>query len=119
VLLVCCVFLPMMQSQKNVWLQYQITHLQNEIRLRTYLVPLMGSPKLCRPLGGSPFHIGHGAVHSCLLLAVMHSILLGHWELTAAELLFLGNATPNGLVHHSGNILGVLLVLWLPGCSDC
>jgi hypothetical protein len=29
VLLVYCVILPMMQSQKNVLLQYQITHLQN------------------------------------------------------------------------------------------
>jgi hypothetical protein len=78
VLLVCCVFLPMMQSQKNVWLQYQITHLQNEIRLRTCLVPLLGSPELCRSLGGSPFHTRHEDVHDCLLLAEMHCVLQGH-----------------------------------------
>jgi hypothetical protein len=57
-------------------------------------------------------------VHGCLLLARVHSVLLGHWELTAAELLSLGNATPNGLVLHSGNILGLLLALGLPSCFD-
>jgi hypothetical protein len=81
-------------------------------------VPLLGSPELCRPLGGSPFHTGHGAVHSCLLLAGMHSVLLGHWELTTAKLLSLGNVMPSGLVLYSGNILGVLLVLGLFGCFD-
>jgi hypothetical protein len=68
----------MMQSQKNVLLQYQITHLQNEIRLRTYLVPLLRSPGLCRPPGGSPFRTWHGVVNGCLLLAEMHSVLQGH-----------------------------------------
>jgi hypothetical protein len=72
-----CVLL-IMQSQKNVWLQYQTTHLHDEIRLRTYLVPLLGSPELCWPLGGSPFHTKYAASHSCLLLAEVHSILLGH-----------------------------------------
>jgi hypothetical protein len=57
---------------------------------------------------------------------------LGHWELAAAELLSLGNDSPNGLVHHSGNMHDFLLelalldcsgwLLWqedgLPGCSD-
>ena len=103
---------------KELWLQYQTTHLQNEIRLRTYLVPLLGSPELFRPPGGSPFHIGHRVVRSCLLLAEMHSVLLGHWELTAAEPLSLGNATTNGLVLHSENILGLLLVLGMSSCSD-
>jgi hypothetical protein len=54
------------------------------------------------------------------------------WELAAAELLSLGNDSPNGLVHHSGNMHDFLLELalldssgWLlgqedglPGCSD-
>jgi hypothetical protein len=108
----------MMQSQQNVWLQFQTTHLRNDIRLRMYLVPLLGSPELCPPPGGSPFHTGHGVVHGCLLLAGVHSVLWGHRELTAAELVSLGNATPNGLVPHSGNILVLLLALDLPGCSD-
>jgi hypothetical protein len=86
--------------------------------MRTYLVPLLGSPELFRPPGGSPFHIGHRSVHSCLLLAEMHSVLLGHWELTAAEPLSLGIATPNGLVLHSENILGLLLMLGMSSCSD-
>jgi hypothetical protein len=81
-------------------------------------VPLLGSPELCRPLGGLPFHTRHGVVHSCLLLAEVHSVLLGHWELTTAELLSLGNVTPSGLVPHSGNILGLLLALGLSSCSD-
>jgi hypothetical protein len=103
---------------KECWLQYQITHLCNEIRLRTYLVPLLGSLELCRPLGGSPFHTEHGVDHGCFLLAEVHYVLLGHWELTVVELLSLGNATPSGLVPHSGNILSVLLALGLSGCSD-
>jgi hypothetical protein len=107
-----------MQSQKNVLLQYQITHLQNEIRLRTYLVPLLGSPELYRPPGGSPFHTGHGAIHGCLLLAEVHSVLQGHWELTTAELLSSCNESPSDLVLHSGNISGLLLALELFGCSD-
>jgi hypothetical protein len=49
-----------------------ITYLQNEIRLRTYLVPLLGSPELCRPPGGSPFHIEHGVFHGSLLLTEVH-----------------------------------------------
>jgi hypothetical protein len=102
-----------MQSQKNALLQYQITHLQNEIRLRTYLVPLLGSPELCRPTCGSSFSIGHEVVHGCLLLAEVHSVLQGHWELTTAELLSLGNESSSDLVPHSGNIRGLLLAL---GC---
>jgi hypothetical protein len=98
-----------------VWLQYQIIHLKNEIRLRTYLVSLLGSPELCRPPGGSPFYTRHGAVHGCLLLSELHSVLLGHWELTDAELLYLGNVMPSGLVPQSRNILGLLLTL---GLSD-
>jgi hypothetical protein len=62
----------------------------------------------------------------------LHSVCLGHWELAVAELLSLGNDSPNGLVHHSGNMHDFLLALalldcssWLlgqedklPGCSD-
>jgi hypothetical protein len=81
-------------------------------------VPLLGSPVLYQPLGGSPFHTEHAAVHDCLLLAEMHSVLQGHWELIAVELLSLGNATPSCLVLHSGNILGLLLALGLSDHSD-
>jgi hypothetical protein len=68
------------------------------------------------PPGGSPFHIGHEAAHGCCLLVAMHSAWQGHWELAAAELLSLGNDSPNGHVPHSGN-MRVLLVLELLGCS--
>jgi hypothetical protein len=47
----------------------------------------------------------------------MHSSWQGHWELAAAELLSLGNDSPNGLVPHSGNMYGLLLALELLGCS--
>jgi hypothetical protein len=40
--------------RQNVLLQYQITHLQNGTQLRTYLVALLGSPRLCRPPGVIP-----------------------------------------------------------------
>jgi hypothetical protein len=43
--------------------------------------------------------------------------LTGHWELGAAELLSLGNDSPNGLVPHSGNLHDSLLALALLGCS--
>jgi hypothetical protein len=78
-------------------------------------VPLLGSPKLCRPPGGSPFHTEHAVVHSCSLLAEMHSVLLGHWELTAVLLLSLSSVTPSGLFLHSGNILNLLEL----GSYDC
>jgi hypothetical protein len=81
-------------------------------------VPLLGSPELCRPSGGSPFHTGHKAVHGCLLRVEVHFVLQGHWELTDVELFSLGNESPNDLVPHSGNICNLLLVLELLGCSD-
>jgi hypothetical protein len=115
-LLVYCVILPMMQSQKNVLLQYQITHLQNGAQLRTYLVPLPGCPGLRRPPGGSPFRTGHEAAHGCCLLVAVHSAWQGHWELATAELPSLGNDSPSGLVPHSGNMHDLLLVLELLGC---
>jgi hypothetical protein len=84
---------------------------------RTYLVPLLGSPGLYQPPGGSPFHTGHEAAHGCCLLIAMHSTWQGHWELVAAELLSLGNGLPSGLIPHSGNMHGLLLALELLGCS--
>jgi hypothetical protein len=42
---------------------------------------------------------------------------MGHWELTAAELLSLGNDSPSDLVPHSGNTHDFLLALALLGCS--
>jgi hypothetical protein len=59
---------------KNVLLQYQIRHLQNGTRLKTYLVPLLESLGLCRPPSGSPFHTRHEAAHGCCLLAALHSV---------------------------------------------
>jgi hypothetical protein len=47
----------------------------------------------------------------------MHSVLQGQWELTAAELLSLGNDSPSGLVPHNGNIRGLLFALELLGYS--
>jgi hypothetical protein len=69
----------------------------------------MGSPELCRPLGGSHFHAEHGIIHGCLLLADVHSVVLGHWELTAVELLSLGSTMHNGLVLHNGTSLACCL----------
>jgi hypothetical protein len=77
----------------------------------------LGSPKLCRPPGGSPFHTEYADGHGCLLPAEVHSILLGDWELTVAELVSLDIASTGGLALHSGNIL-CLLALGLSGCSD-
>ena len=37
--------------------------------------------------------------------------------MAVAELLSLGNDSPNGLVPHSGNMHGLLLVLKMLGCS--
>jgi hypothetical protein len=50
----------------------------------------------------------HGRIAFCLT---------GHWELAAAELLSLGNDSPNGLVPHSGNMHDFLLELALLDCS--
>jgi hypothetical protein len=53
----------------------------------------------------------------CSLLGYIFA-LLGHSELTDVDLISLGNVMPSGLVHHSGNIHDLLLVLGLLGCSD-
>jgi hypothetical protein len=81
-------------------------------------VPLLWSPRLCQSLGGSPFRTGHEAAHGCCLLVEVHSFLQGHWELAAAELLSLGNDSPNGLVPHNRNMYGLLLALALPDYSS-
>jgi hypothetical protein len=80
-------------------------------------VPLLGSPGLCWPPGGSPFCTGHEAAHGCCLLVAMHSVWQGHWELAATKMLSLENDSPSGLVPHSGNMCGLLLALELLGCS--
>jgi hypothetical protein len=80
-------------------------------------VPLLGSPGLCQPPGGSPFRTRHEDAHDCCLLVAMHSAWQGHWELAVAELLSLGNDSLSGLVPHSVNICGLLLALELVGCS--
>jgi hypothetical protein len=80
-------------------------------------VPLLGSPRLCRPPGGSPFHTGHEATHGCCLLVEVHFVLQGHWELAVVELLSLYNDSPSGLVLYTRNIHGLLLALEILGCS--
>jgi hypothetical protein len=80
-------------------------------------MPLLWSPELCRPLGVSPFHTRHEAAHGYCLLVEMHSVLRGHWELPAAELLSLGNDSPSGIVPHNGNMCDLFLALELIGCS--
>jgi hypothetical protein len=85
--------------------------------MKMYLVPLLESIGPCRPPSGSPFHTGHETAHGCCLLAALHSVRLGHWELAAVELLSLGNDSPNGLVPHNGNMHDFLLALALLGCS--
>ena len=97
--------------------QYQIALLLDEIRLRTYLLPHLVRPGLLQPPSGSPFH-GCTLGHDYLLPVEVHLALLGHWGLSAAVPYSLGNASPSGLVLHSGSILCLLLVLGLLGCSD-
>jgi hypothetical protein len=99
-----------------VWHQYQIILPLDGIRLETYLPPHPEHPRLVRPPGGSPFD-GCRPDHGCCLLFAMHSAWQGHWEL-AAELLSLGNGSPNGLVPHNGNMHGLHLALELLGCSS-
>jgi hypothetical protein len=97
--------------------QYQIVLLLDEIRLRTYLLPYLVHPRSLRHPSGSPFHgCTHG--HAYLLPVEVHLALLEHWGLSAAAPSSLGNASPSGLVLHSGSILCLLLVLGLLGCSD-
>jgi hypothetical protein len=57
------------------------------------------------------------AESGCLLLAEAHSVLLGHWGLTAAGLPSSDIASPNGLAPHSGNMLCFQPELVLLDCS--
>jgi hypothetical protein len=97
--------------------QYQIALLRDEIRLRTYLLPHLVHPGSLRPPSGSPFH-GCTLGHDYLLPIEVHLALPGHWGWSADAPSSLGNASPSGLVLHSGNILCLLLALGLLGCSD-
>jgi hypothetical protein len=101
----------------NVLLQYQITLLQYESRLETYLLSCRGAPELLQPPSGSVSHDYSVAESGCLLLAEAHSALLGHWGLTTARLPSSDIASPNGLALHSGNMLCFQPELALPDCS--
>jgi hypothetical protein len=59
-------------------------------------MPRPKHPGLLQPPGGSPFHSCRPD-HGLCLLVTLHSAWQGHWEL-AAELLSLGNDSPNGLI---------------------
>jgi hypothetical protein len=98
-------------------LQYQITPLQYESRLKTYLLSCRGFPELLQPPSDSVSHGYSVAKSGCLLQAETHSALLGHWGLTAAGLPSLDIASPNGLALHNGNMLCFHPKLVLPDCS--
>jgi hypothetical protein len=97
----------------NVFLLYQITLLQDGIRLETYLLSCLVFPGLLRRLDGSASQGCSTSEHDCLLLAEVHSASLGHWCLATVELPSSDNASPNGLALHNGNILCLLLALGL------
>jgi hypothetical protein len=101
----------------NALLQYQITLLQYGSRLEAYLLSCRGFPELLQPPSGSVSHGYSVAENGCLLRAETHSALLGHWGLTAAGLLSLDIASPNGLALHSGNMLYFHPELVLLDCS--
>jgi hypothetical protein len=103
----------------------QITLLQDEIRLETYLLSRLVFPGLLQPPDGSVSHGCSASEHDCLLLAKVHSVSLGHWGLAAAELPSSDNASPNDLALHNGSILCFLLARgpldysgWLLGQED-
>jgi hypothetical protein len=103
----------------KVLLQYQITLLQDGIRLGTYLLSCLLFPGLLQPPDGSPpMVVATVSEDDCLLLAEVHSTLLGHWGSAAAELPSLDNALPNGPALHNGSILCILLALGLLDCSS-
>jgi hypothetical protein len=98
-------------------LQYQITPLQYESRLGTYLLSCRGSPELLQPPSGSVSHDCNAAESDCLLQAKTRSALLGHWGLIVAGLPSSDIASPSGLALHSGNMLCFQPGLVLPNCS--
>jgi hypothetical protein len=102
----------------NVLLKYQITLLQGGIRPRTYPLSCLVFPGLLRLRDGSASHGCRASNHDCLLPAVVHSVLLGHWGPAVVEPSFSGTASPSGPALHIGSILCLLLALGLPDCSD-
>jgi hypothetical protein len=102
----------------NVLVQYQITLLQDGIRLETNLLSCLVTPGLLQPPNGSVSHGCNLSKRDCLLLAETHSALLGHWSMAAAELPSLDNASSNGLDLHNGSMPCLLLVLGLLDCSS-
>jgi hypothetical protein len=101
----------------NALLQYQITLLQYGSRLGTYLLSCRGFPELLQSPNDSVSHGYSEAESGCLLQAVTHSALLGHWGLTAAGLPSSDIASPNGLALYNGNMLCFHPELVLPDCS--
>jgi hypothetical protein len=101
----------------NVLLQYQITLLQYGSRLETYLLSCRGFLELLQPPSDLVSRGCSVAEGGCLLQAMTHSALLGHWGLTAAGLPSLEIASPNGLALHNGNMLCFHPELELPDCS--
>jgi hypothetical protein len=61
----------------NVLLQYQITLLQDGIRLETYLLPCLAFPRLLQPPNGSVSLGCSASEHDCLLLTEVYSASLG------------------------------------------
>jgi hypothetical protein len=75
----------MTQSQKNVVLQYQITHLQNGTRLKTYLVQLLDR------VGLQVVHLSIlGTILPTVVASLLHCILpdwgIGSWLLLSCFL---------------------------------
>jgi hypothetical protein len=101
----------------NVLLQYQITLLKGEIRLRMYLLSCLVFPGLLRPPDGLASHGCSASKHDCLLPAEVHYGLLGLWGPAAIEPPSSNNASPNGPALHNGSILCLLLALGLLDCS--
>jgi hypothetical protein len=76
-----------------------------------------GFSELLQPPSGSVSQGYSVAGSGCLLHAEAHSVLLGHWGLTAVGLPSLDIASPSGLALHSGNILFFHPELVLLDCS--
>jgi hypothetical protein len=81
-------------------------------------------PRLLWPPDGSTSHGCSASEHDCLLLAEVHSALLGHWAATV-EPSSLNNASPNGPALHNESILCLFLAQglldysgWLLGQED-
>jgi hypothetical protein len=91
--------------------------LQDEIQLGTYQLSYLVFSGLLRPPDGLASHGCSASKHDCLLLAKVHSILLGHWGPAAVEPSSSDNASPNGPALHNGSILCLLLALGMLDCS--